>query len=244
MNAVALPTPLLNQTITIGTSLYFLIQYMAISTETIENMQFSLLLMQIRPHFINNSLTAVRSMIRRDPSRAVEVLNHFIAYLRFTMNSILKTNLIPFSQELDLIDNYLYMENVRFHDSITVVKELTAEDIHVPPLTIQPLVENAVRHGLRGIEGPGQLTIRTEADSKEYRIIVTDNGCGFDTAQPPDASREHVGIKNVRSRLELMCGGSLSIQSEPGHGTTATVHIPAKMMLNLRHEAAASSDQR
>lgn len=240
MNAVAYPTPLLNQTIAIGTSLYFLIQYMAASTDTIENMQLSLLLMQIRPHFVNNSLAAIRGMIRRDPEKAVDALSHFSGYLQDSMHSILKTDLIPFSQEMDLIDNYLYMENTRFRDSITVNKELASVDFYVPPLTVQPLVENAVRHGLRGIQIPGRLTIRTEVDSREYRIIVIDNGCGFDTTQPPDPGREHVGLKNVRIRLELMCGGTLSVQSAPGSGTTSTVHIPVKIMKNLQRDATAS----
>lgn len=215
-------------------TLYYLIQSMVTNADTIENKQLSLLLMQIRPHFINNSLAAIRGMIRKDPEKAVDALNHFSGYLQDTMNSILKSNMIPLSQEMDLIDNYLYMENTRFRDSISVTKELAPVDFLVPPLTIQPLVENAVRHGLRGILTPGQLTIRTEIDSTEYRIIVTDNGCGFDTTQPPDPSREHVGLKNVRTRLELMCGGTLSIQSAPGHGTTSTVHIPAKMMATLQ----------
>lgn len=240
MKGVAYPTPMLNQAIAIGTMLYFLIQYMVISTDTIENMQLSLLLMQIRPHFINNSLAAIRGMIRRDPEKAVDALNHFSGYLQDSMNSILKSNLIPLSQEMDLIDNYLYMENTRFRDSITVIKELAPVDFHVPPLTIQPLVENAVRHGLRGIQTPGQLTIRTEIDSKEYRIMVIDNGCGFDPAQPPDPSREHVGLKNVRTRLELMCGGTLSIQSTPGSGTTSTVHIPARNMAVTQNSTPAS----
>ena len=195
MLGIAYPTPLLNQTIAIGMTLYFLIQFMVASADTIENMQLSLLLMQIRPHFINNSLAAIRGMIRRDPEKAVDALNHFSGYLQDSMNSILKTNLIPLSQEMELIDNYLYMENTRFRDSITVVKELAPVDFHVPPLTVQPLVENAVRHGLRGIQTPGQLIIRTEIDSKEYRILVIDNGCGYDTIQPPDPRREHVGIK-------------------------------------------------
>lgn len=241
MKGVVYPTPLLNQTIAIGTSLYFLIQYMVTSMDTIENMQLSLLLMQIRPHFINNSLAAIRGMIRRDPEKAVDALNHFSGYLQDTMHSILKTNMIPLSQEMELIDNYLYMENTRFHDSITVNKELAPVDFYVPPLTVQPLVENAVRHGLRGIQTPGQLTIRTEIDSKEYRIIVIDNGCGFDTTQPPDPSREHVGLKNVRTRLELMCGGKLSIQSTPGSGTISTVHIPAKMMTTIQKGAVTLS---
>lgn len=232
INAIAYPAPLLNQTIAIGTTLYYLLQYMTGSSEMIENMTLSLLLMQIRPHFINNSLAAIRGMIRKDPDEAVEALNHFSGYLQDSMNSVLKTNLIPFSQEMDLIDNYLYMEQTRFRNSITVIRDLMPADFPVPPLTVQPLVENAVRHGLRGIQVPGQLTIRTEKDAKEYRIIVIDNGCGFDPTQPPDPSRPHVGLKNVRSRLELMCSGTLSIQSGP-QGTTATIHIPAKALGTL-----------
>lgn len=237
MVPIAYPTPLLNQTIAIGTVLYLVINYMVTSETTIENIQLSLLLMQIRPHFINNSLAAIRGMIRRDPEKAAEALNHFSGYLQSSMNSVLKTNLIPLSQEMELIDNYLYMENTRFRNSITVHKELAPVDFPVPPLTIQPLVENAVRHGLHGIQTPGELTIRTEIDSREYRVIVIDNGCGFDTTQPPDPRREHVGIKNVRHRLDILCSGTLSIESEPGKGTVSTVHIPAKVMKTLQTSA-------
>lgn len=233
MNGFVYPAPLLNQTITIGTVLYYLVQYMMNSSEVIENMTLSLLLMQIRPHFINNSLAAIRGMIRKDPDKAAEALNHFSGYLQDSMHSILQTNLIPFSQEMGLIDNYLYMEQTRFRDSITIHKELIDEDFPVPPLTVQPLVENAVRHGLRGIQAPGQLTIRTQKDGKEYRIIIADNGCGFDPTQPPDNKRPHVGLRNVRERLDLMCSGTLEIQSSSA-GTTATIHIPVKALDSAR----------
>lgn len=232
---VASPTPLLNQSIAIGTLLYFLVQYMADSSAALENLTLSLLLMQIRPHFINNSLAAIRGMIRRDPDEAVEALNHFSGYLQDSMNSIMKTELIPFSKEMELIDNYLYMEQTRFRNSITVTRELIPVDFPVPPLTVQPLVENAVRHGLRGIQTPGHLSIRTEMDAREYRVIIEDNGCGFDPSQPPDPRRPHVGLKNVRTRLELMCSGKLSIQSSP-NGTTAVIHIPIKMLNALQNK--------
>lgn len=232
MIGVAYPAPLLNQAISVSTIMYFLVQYVTVSSETIENMTLSLLLMQIRPHFINNSLAAIRGMLRRDPEKAAEALSHFSGYLQNTMNSVLKTDLIPFSQEMDLIDNYLYMENVRFRDSFTVTKELIPVDFPVPPLTVQPLVENAVRHGLRGIQTHGQLTIRTEMDPKEYRITIIDNGIGFDPSVPPDNDRPHVGLKNVRSRLDILCNGTLEIQSGSS-GTTAVIRIPARVINNI-----------
>lgn len=234
MAGLSYPSPLLNQTMTIGTAMYYLVQYVTASTIAIENITLSLLLMQIRPHFINNSLAAIRGMIRRNPDEAAEALSHFSGYLQDTMYSVLNTEMIPFSQELNHIDNYFYMERVRFRDTISLNKELIPVDLPVPPLTVQPLVENAVRHGLRGMEGPGEVSIRTEMDSKEYRVIVEDNGCGFDTTQPPDSSRPHVGLQNVRSRLQMMCNGTLSITSIPGKGTTAVIHIPVKALSTVK----------
>jgi sensor histidine kinase YesM len=97
----------------------------------------------------------------------------------------------------------------------------------LPALTIQPLVENSIRHGVRGIKDPS-IYITTRRDSEEHMIEIRDNGRGFDTTDESRMSGRHIGISNVRERVEKMCGGRVDVESSPGKGCTVTIHIPVK----------------
>jgi sensor histidine kinase YesM len=135
---------------------------------------------------------------------------------------------IPFRQELEHTRQYLALEAMRFEDKLTVRYDIQCESFVVPILTLQPIVENAVRHGVRGnADGRGEVVIATRENPDCYEITVTDNGPGFDPEKwQKDQGSSHVGIQNVRERLAQMCGGSLRVESTPGAGTTVTVTLP------------------
>lgn len=183
---------------------------------------------QIQPHFIYNSLAAIRSLCVEDRSTAIEAIDRFSGYLRGSFETMDKQQCISFHKEMELVDNYLYLEQKRFEDKIRVERDLREKDFRIPPMSLQPIVENAVRHGIRRKRTAGTITIQSFADEKEYLVKVTDDGVGFHVGEPQNDGRAHVGLQNVEKRLQLMCGGKLKVESMPGQGTTVTIHIPRK----------------
>lgn len=191
--------------------------------ELMEN-RLAITLSQIRPHFIYNSLGAIRELCRQDPEEAREAITAFTAYLRGNMETLQSAKLIHFSKELSHIETYLKLEQLRFGDSLKIHYDLQENDFFLPALTVQPLVENAVKHGICAREEGGTLLLSTRREGENVLIRVQDDGVGF-AAEAPVGS-EHIGISNVRSRLEQQANGTLTIESAPGHGTTATVILP------------------
>ena len=193
-----------------------------------EKLKNEILLAQINPHFMFNSLSAVRYLVREDPKKAREAIDQFTSYLRDHMDSITVDSPIPFMDELKLVEEYLSLQKLRFGDALNVVYEFGHTDFKVPTLTIQPVVENAVTHGIRQSKnGSGTVTIRTLKADDHVEIIIEDDGAGFDPeARYEDSKRSHNGIENVKKRLKLVSGGELFIESKPGSGTKATIVIP------------------
>ncbi|MGN1443100.1 MAG: sensor histidine kinase [Acutalibacteraceae bacterium] len=190
----------------------------------------SIMLSQIQPHFLYNSIAAIRELCLQDPERASEALGDFSTYLRGNMDSLTSRKLIPFSKELTHIDTYLKLEKMRFDDRLNVVYDIGEKDFFLPPLTVQPLVENAVKHGICQSDTGGTITLKTKRQGDTVIISVTDNGVGFDLSElsEKDGMRSHVGIENVRKRLADTVNGELLIKSEPGKGTEATILIQAE----------------
>jgi len=131
---------------------------------------------------------------------------------------------IRFSKELEHIRCYTEIELIRFPD-MTVRYDIQTEEFLLPALTVQPLVENAIKHGLMGLEEGGTVTISAYEEQTDYCICVSDDGIGFDVSDLVD-TKKHIGIRNVRERLQAMCGGSLTIESQPGAGTRVQIRIP------------------
>ena len=186
----------------------------------------ALVLSQIQPHFLYNALTSIYRLCDVKPEAAKEAVSDFSKYLRGNLNSIKKTNLISFAEELNHTKAYLSLEKIRFDDELEIRYDISVSEFFIPPMTIEPLVENAVNHGISDLPDGGCVTISTAEFPDFYEIRVSDNGVGFDPNKLPDDGKLHVGISSVRSRLQIMCGGTLEFISSENSGTTAIIKIP------------------
>lgn len=184
----------------------------------------ALMMSQIQPHFLYNALSAIRHLCKRDPDEAYEALGYFSRYLRKNLNTM-QNDLISFESELEHINTYLAIEQTRFGDELKIVQDIQVTDFELPPLSVQPLVENAVRHGVCSNEDGGTVTIRTARIDDTIIITVADDGQGFDLTQIPEDGEMHIGLANVRDRLQAIVQGEMIIDSTPGKGTTVTVKI-------------------
>lgn len=188
---------------------------------------------QIQPHFMYNALTSIAMMCSIDPDTAQEATVTFAKYLRGNMDSLRQTKPIPFEQELEHLKKYLYIEKLRFGKKLNLVYDIGATDFVLPQLSIQPLVENAVKHGVGMKKQGGTVTIATRETDDAYEVIISDDGVGFDpNAERKDDGRSHVGMENTKRRLRDMCGGEVRIESTVGEGTVATVVLPKESQKN------------
>ena len=192
----------------------------------LQESQISIMLSQIQPHFLYNTLNSIYQLCETNPMRARYMVNFFAEYLRNNLSSLEEPGLISFDTELSHIKTYLEIEKIRFEDSLEIEYDIKCVDFSLPVLTVQPIVENAVKHGTSKKRGGGTVTISTDENKESYIIKIADTGCGFDPTKPKNDGKRHVGIENVRQRLFNMCGGALLIESEVGKGTLATIIIP------------------
>ena len=190
----------------------------------LERSKTALMLSQIQPHFLYNTLTSIGYLCETDPTRAGKAIIDFSKFLRGNMNSINSVAPIPFEQELDHLNHYLAVEKLRFPDTLAVEMDIQATDFLLPSLTLQPIVENAVRHGVGAKKQGGTIKIATWQTDGGHLISVSDDGKGF----PTESQNAHdgIGLNNVRARMRLLCGGNLAVKSESGVGTTVTLIIP------------------
>ena len=187
----------------------------------------SLMVSQIQPHFLYNSLTSIAMMCTKDPKTARDATINFADYLRGNMNSLKEKNPVPFEKELEHLKKYLMLEKMRFGDMLNIEYDIRTTDFVIPQLSVQPLVENAVKHGVGMKEDGGTVTIATEETENAYLVIISDDGVGFDTSAPKkDDGRSHVGMENVKQRLKEMIDADVVIESAIGEGTVATIIIP------------------
>ena len=183
---------------------------------------------QIQPHFIFNSLSTIKFLVKKDQMEALEAIDEFSDYLRGSMDSLTRKCCVPFSEELELVNHYMYLEKKRFGDKINIKYDIQLDGFMVPALSVQPIVENAVKHGIRGQLKGGTIEIATKEDTKNFIIQVTDDGAGFDPQAKKEDGKSHVGIANVQKRLALMCEGTLEIESAPQKGCQVTIRIPKR----------------
>lgn len=196
--------------------------------QKLQESRISVMLSQLQPHFLFNVLNSIYYLCGKDPEAARKMVDKFSAYLRNNLDSLDQKTMIPFRKEYDHIQTYLELEKLRFDEELTIVYDIQTDRFFVPALTVQLLVENAVKHGITKKRGGGVLALSTREESESYVITVTDTGVGFDPEHYMDDGKVHIGIENVRQRLEHMADGALKITSTPGEGTTAVIIIPKK----------------
>lgn len=223
-----------------GVSLSLLIIFINIQSERelrmerqekeLAEQRIDIMLSQIQPHFLYNSLTTIRRLCDNDPQQAKETIKDFSMFLRANMNSLKSKAPIPFEQELTHVRNYLALEQQRFQQRLNIVYDIQSKDFSLPPLTLQPIVENAVRHGVLKREDGGTVTIHTGETEKGHTIVVEDDGVGIGAVDEKDG-HVHIGVENVRGRLSALCNGTLELQSKAGVGTTVTITIPKEKII-------------
>ncbi len=199
-------------------------RYKQLELELLES-RISIMLSQIQPHFLYNSLSAIDDLCH-DNSKAHEAIITFSEYLRINLDSLTEKRLIPFIKELEHTKQYLWLEKLRFENKLNIVFTIEVYDFKLPALTLQPLVENAVKYGIAKKISNGTININTREDDSFYYIEVVDNGIGYDVEQICLDGKRHIGINNVRERLTIMCNGKLDIKSTIGVGTNVTIIIP------------------
>ena len=189
--------------------------------------RISIMLSQIQPHFIYNTLGTIERMCLKDPEKAFHLVRNFSLYLRGNFSELDSVAPIRFAEELKHVEYYVNIEKVRYPD-ITIEYDVQITDFVLPALSVQPLVENAIKHGLMRLETGGTVVIRSYETPTHFCVEVKDDGVGFDTSLPVE-EKKHVGIRNIRGRLKAMVNGELILESKSGDGTRAVIMIPKEV---------------
>lgn len=221
--------------IVIGTSVSAMIMFVFILMDQVDHsirqqkenaaQQASITVLQMRPHFIYNTLMSIYYLCKQDAEKAQQVILDFSSYLRKNFTAIAKADAIPFEEELEHTRAYLAVEQARFKDQLLVEFDTPFTDFRIPPLTLQPIVENAVKHGMDPELEPLFISISTRRQDGYAEITVDDSGPGY---QPADDNEPHIGLDNVRERLKMMCKGDLTISRRDCGGTIVTIRIPVQ----------------
>ena len=194
--------------------------------EELSELNTRLMISQIQPHFLYNALNSIKYLTKRDPKSAETAIVKFSNYLRANMDSLTQKEPIPVEKELEHVKNYAEIEKIRFGERLNIEFDIQSTDFSVPPLTVQPIVENAIKHGVNQKPEGGTVYIKTCAGDSCRFIIIEDDGVGFDVNYIPDDGRSHVGINNIKDRLKKLLGADVSIASVPGEGTRVEIRIP------------------
>ncbi len=203
--------------------------------ENLELQQAKLLTDQIQPHFIFNVLMSIQNLCYQDADAAADCIAQFAGYLRGNMNALTAEKLIPFETELEHIREYEALEHACTDLPFTLDYALGVTDFEIPALTVQPIVENAIKHGaLSRRDGTGKAELKTERVGQFVRITVTDNGTGASALTEQQKSHRSLGLKNAENRLAVQCGGTLHITLGAAGGKVVIL-IPDK-------EAASHAD--
>lgn len=192
----------------------------------LEESRIAVMLSQIQPHFLYNCLNTIYYLCGKDGAMAQQAVSDFSDYLQINLKSLNQKYPVPFLKELKHVKTYLKLEQLRFEENLHIVYKIGPDHFSMPALSLQPLVENAVKHGICPKEGGGTVTIETWETKEDFVVAVTDDGVGFDVQSFTEDEKRHIGIENVRRRLWAMSKALLEIDSMPGKGTTARIRIP------------------
>ena len=192
----------------------------------LRNSRIVLAMSQIRTHFIFNVLTAISGMCEYDPQKADETLIRFSRYLRSNIDIMEEDEPEPFLKSMEHLEDYIVLEQLRFGNKLRFVKRLEVTDFMIPPLILQPVVENSIKHGLLPKPSGGTIELHTKKESGNIIITITDDGVGYDTKA--DKREGAVGMNNVCFRLKHMVDGRMEVESRAGEGTRVTMFIPCR----------------
>ena len=196
-------------------------------SKELSELNMTLMLSQIQPHFLYNALNTIKYLIKKDPKTAETAVIKFSSYLRANMDSLTQKEPIPFTKEIEHVKNYTAIESLRFGERLNVIYDIQFDDFSIPPLTIQPIVENSIKHGVNQRPEGGFVKISSHLDDENAIIIIEDNGVGFDVTKPPaEDGRSHVGIKNIKQRLSQMLNANVNTTSVLNEGTKTVITIP------------------
>lgn len=193
-------------------------------TQNYKKLQNTGLMYQIKSHFFFNTLNTISALCKSNPNEADKAIVLFAQYMRAHMFLINQHENISFEMEMKLVESTLGIEAVRFPDSFSYSVDTPHTDFFLPPLTVQPIVENALVHGLRNHAHHGKVEIHSQWENGYTVVTVIDNGEGFDVTQMPNG--QSLGVKNLTKRVELMANGTVHIESKLGQGTKVTLTFP------------------
>ena len=188
----------------------------------IAHQRASIQVLEMRPHFIYNTMMSIYYLCDQAPQKAKQVTMDFTTYLRKNFTAIVSAEPIPFSDELEHTRAYLAVEQAQFEDRLFVNYDTAFTQFRVPPLTLQPIVENAVKHGMDPDGEPLHITIQSRETDDGFEITVEDDGPGFGTV---GENEPHIALKNIQQRLSMMCGGKMTILPRDGGGTVVKILI-------------------
>lgn len=192
--------------------------------ENYNQLQNTTLMQQIKGHFFFNTLNTISALCKYDVKEANNAINIFANYMRQYMNTISESKNISFTKELEIVESTLKIEKLRYPDTFIYEIDLEFTDFKIPPLSIQPIIENSIIHGLRRTGNKGVISVKTVKFANEVHVIISDNGVGFDTSILKNT--ESIGLKNLKNRLHIMSKAKMKIESEKDKGTTTTLIIP------------------
>lgn len=192
-----------------------------------------LMISQIQPHFIYNALNSIRTLIRIEPEQAYDMVYDFSKYLRAHIDSLSNEREIIFYRELEHIESYINIEKVRFGERLKVVYDIQTTSFYLPALSVQPLVENAIKHGICKKPEGGTVWIRSYEDKENeggYVVEVEDDGVGFDVKkwEASGDKKKSAGIRNITFRVQAISKARLTIESEINKGTKAIIKFPGR----------------
>ncbi len=215
--------PLYLAVVSVAHSFYFYRRSLARDT-SLAQARLAALKMQLQPHFLFNSLNAIAELVHKDPDAADEMLVGLSSLLRLSLETS-GEQMLPLRREMEFVEHYLAIEHVRFGDRLRFELEVSPDTqaALVPAFLLQPLVENAVRHGLEPRAGAGRLTVRACRRGASLQLSVADNGVGLSEAAP---WREGIGLTNTRARLNALFDGAASLELCRGDGLTVHVTMP------------------
>jgi two-component sensor histidine kinase len=189
--------------------------------------RMQIMMSQIQPHFLYNTLSTIQALCKMDPDKAFDTTEKFGTYLRQNIDSLSKSTMISIDKEVEHTQIYAEIEATRF-PHIHVDFDVDCSDFTIPALTIQPLVENSIRHGVR-IRKDGRVSVTVRNKGAGHEIVIKDNGKGFDVSNIGKMEGTHIGLTNVKERVESQCGGTFTVNSVLNEGTTITMFIPEKI---------------